>query len=171
MNTQSIGFAAGFIAALFAVMVIKRIMYSKSGRKPEYDEMQKAAQGTAYKYGFFMAITAVVVCAILDIMGIHLFADTAASMFLVLFLSCGVFTGCSILKEAYFGLHANAGRYIRFLIVVTVINLIPAVQNVRKGTMFTNGKLNYTCVNLECAILLAVMLILILRKNNQKQEE
>lgn len=92
-------------------------------------------------------------------------------MFLILFLSAGAFAGYSIWKEAYFGLHANTGRYIRFLFVVTVINLISAVQSFRNGTMLTNGKLNYTCVNLWCAILLAVMLVIMLIKKNQKQEE
>ena len=50
MNEHSIGFAGGFILAVIAVIAIKRIMYGKSDRKPEYDEMQKAAQGMAYKY-------------------------------------------------------------------------------------------------------------------------
>ena len=171
MNEHSIGFAAGFILAGIAVIAIKRIMYGKSDRKPEYDEMQKAAQGMAYKYGFFTAIITGVVCAILDILDIHLFADGATPMFLILFLSAGAFAGYSIWKEAYFGLHANTGRYIRFLFVVTVINLISAVQSFRNGTMLTNGKLNYTCVNLWCAILLAVMLVIMLIKKNQKQEE
>ena len=171
MNEHSIGFVTGFVLAILAVGVIKRIMYSRTGRMPEYDEMQKITQGKAYKYGFFTAITAVVVCSVLDILDIHLFADEATPMFLILFLSVGAFAGYSIWKEAYFGLHANTGRYIRFLIVVTVINLIPAVQNFRNGTMLTNGKLNYTCVNLGCAILLAVMLIIMLIKKNQKQEE
>lgn len=171
MNEHSIGFAAGFILAGIAVIAIKRIMYGKSDRKPEYDEMQKAAQGMAYKYGFFTAIITGVVCAILDILDIHLFADGATPMFLILFLSVGAFAGYSIWKEAYFGLHANTGRYIRFLFVVTVINLISAVQSFRNGTMLTNGKLNYTCVNLWCAILLAVMLVIMLIKKNQKQEE
>ena len=161
MNEHSIGFVTGFVLAILAVGAIKRIMYSRTGRMPEYDEMQKITQGKAYKYGFFTAITAVVVCSVLDILDIHLFADEATPMFLILFLSVG----------AYFGLHANTGRYIRFLIVVTVINLIPAVQNFRNGSMLTNGKLNYTCVNLWCAILLAVMLIIMVIKKNQKQEE
>ncbi len=171
MNEHSIGFAAGFILAVVAVMVIKRIMYSKSGKQPEYDEMQKAAQGMAYKYGFFTAIAAVAACAILDIMDIHLVADEATSMFLVIFLSIGVFAGYSIWKEAYFGLHANANRYIRFLIVITAINLIPGVKNWMNGSMFTDGKLNYTCINLGCAVLLIIMLAIILIKKNQQQEE
>ena len=171
MNEHSIGFVTGFVIAILAVGVIKRIVYSRAGGMPEYDEMQKIAQGKAYKYGFFTAVFAVVACAVLDILDIHLFADSATPMFLVLFLSIGAFAGYSIWKEAYFGLRANTGRSVCFLIIVTVINLIPAVKNFRNGTMLTNGKLNYTCVNLCCAILLIFVLFIMLIKKNQNQEE
>ena len=171
MNEHAIGFVTGLVLAILVIGMVKRILYKRNGKMPEYDEMQKIAQGMAYKYGFLTAVSAVVVCSVLDISNIHFFADDATPMFLVLFLSVGVFAGCSIWKEAYFGLHANTGRYIRFLFVVTVINLISAVQSFRNGTMLTNGKLNYTCVNLWCVILLAVMLVIMLIKKNQKQEE
>ena len=60
MNEHSIGFVTGFVLAILAVGVIKRIMYSRTGRMPEYDEMQKIAQGKAYKYGFFTAFSFVI---------------------------------------------------------------------------------------------------------------
>ena len=171
MKEHSIGFAAGFILAVIAVIAIKRIMYGKSDRKQEYDEMQKAAQGMAYKYGFFTAIITGVVCAILDILDIHLFADGATPMFLILFLSAGAFAGYSIWKEAYFGLHANTCRYVRFLVVVTAINLIAGIQNLRSGEMFSNGRLNYRCVNMGCAMLLMVMLLIMLIKKKMCETE
>ena len=97
--------------------------------------------------------------------------NVSIKIFLVIFLSIGVFAGYSIWKEAYFGLHANANRYIRFLIVIIAINLIPGVKNWMNGSMFTDGKLNYTCINLGCAVLLIIMLVIISIKKNQKQEE
>lgn len=171
MNEHSIGFVTGLVIAILAVAVVKRILYSRTGKMPEYDEMQKIAQGMAYKYGFLTAMVAVVACSILEILDIHLFADGATPMFLVLFLSVGVFAGCSIWKEAYFGLHTNTGRYIRFLIVITVINLIAGIQSLRGGEMLSNGKLNYRCANLCCAILLIVMLAIILMKKKMNEAE
>lgn len=171
MNEHSIGFVTGFVLAMLAVAIVKRIAYSRTGKRPEYDEMQKIIQGMAYKYGFLTAIVSVVVCSVLDMLKIHLFADGATPMFLVLFLSVGVFAGYSIWKEAYFGLHTNTNRYIRFLIIITVINLVSGVQNLRNGKMLTNGKLNYTCVNLGCAVLLIVLLVIMMIKKRMREAE
>ena len=170
MNEQ-MGFVVGFVAAIFAVMIVKRIMYRRKGKMPEYDEMQKIIQGMAYKYGFLTVIATVAVCSVLDMLDIHLFADGATPMFLVLFLGVSVFAGYSIWKEAYFGLRTNENRYARFLIVIMVINLISGIQNLRGGKMLTNGRLNYTCVNLGCAVLLIVMLIIMYMKKHQREAE
>ena len=171
MNEHAIGFVTGLVLAILVIGMVKRILYKRNGKMPEYDEMQKIAQGMAYKYGFLTAVSAVVVCSVLDILNIHFFEDDATPMFLVLFLSVGVFAGCSIWKEAYFGLHANTCRYVRFLVVVTAINLIAGIQNLRSGEMFSNGRLNYRCVNMGCAILLMVMLLIMLIKKKMCETE
>lgn len=53
MNEHAIGFVTGLVLAILVVGMVKRILYKRNGKMPEYDEMQKIAQGMAYKYGFF----------------------------------------------------------------------------------------------------------------------
>lgn len=172
MNEHSIGFAVGFAVALIAVVVIKRMVYGKARMKTEYDEMQKIAQGTAYKYGFLTAVILTAIFGILNILSIPIFADEATAMFFILLTSVGVYAGYSIWKEAYFGLHSNVDRYIRFLVVIIAINLFSGVVTLRSGEMFTNGRLNYQCVNLGCAILLTVLLgVMAVKKARTEKEE
>ena len=172
MKEDSIGFAVGFMVAIIAVAVIKRIAYGKGRMKTEYDEMQKLAQGAAYKYGFLTAVAMTAICAVLGILRVKIFADEATSMFFILLVSVGVYAGYSIWKEAYFGLHSNADRYVRFLIVIIAINLFSGISTLRSGTMLTDGRLNYRCVNLGCAVLLIVILaIMAVKKARTEREE
>lgn len=172
MSVHDIGFVVGFMVALAAVGVIKRMVYGKERAKTEYDEMQKIAQGAAYKYGFLTVIALTAACGVLDILGIRLFADEATAMFLVLFAGVGVYAGYSIWKEAYFGLHSNADRYVRFLVVIIAINLFSGIATLKSGSMIADGRLNYRCVNLGCAVLLIILLaVMAVKKAVTKEEE
>ena len=130
MTSRAFSTGAGMvIGLLLSWFIITRL--NKDGKfRTEYDERQKEVRGTAYRYAFYamMICEAVLMVASLEIdlgilgSGIH---------FIPIYVGVIVQVVYSIMNDGYFGLNNDTGKYMVFMAVISVFNLLSGVLSLR----------------------------------------
>lgn len=154
------GFFVGFCVVL-AVFIVIVVLKRKREPKPEFDEMQIAARGRAFRTGFFSLLIASVPAMIICDAGISwlpsMFVFFAADM-----LGVAIFCVSAIRNEAYFGFNENRKSGIVFIAAAGLINLCLGIANIVTGGIIKGGELNMGVLNILVAVLSAVILAAIL---------
>lgn len=171
MSVKSIGILIGFIVGLLLSVVIFIICNKNHKSKTEYDERQKIIRGNAYKYGFFTAMVYFGMQVLFDAIELELPLEYSVSAFLGLVISALVTVIYSILKDAYWGENNNQKRYFIFFAVITAINLLVAIMNIVDGEMVVDGIVQFCSVNLICAIMLIILMVVALFKDKLSSGE
>ena len=152
-----IGIIIGLIISYFAIK-----FFNKDGKiRTEYDEMQENIRGKAYRIAFFTLIILLALLMVLNIAEIELPMTNSVLYFALILIGIAVQAGYSILQGAYFGLNNNKAKFWGVMIAVTIVNLLVGIRAIVAGEIFVDGKLQDPCINLLCALLFAMIAVLV----------
>ena len=140
--------------------------------KQRYDERQKIEQGRGYRIGFIATMISILVSFIFQGTGI---LPAAYLLFLVIlsaFIGLSVVIVYWIWHECYFAINENSTRFLIFIGLFGILNMVISVINILNGWMFENGVPNFRCMNLLVAVLsLEIFIALLARRTaNAKLE-
>lgn len=160
-NTEKLVYALCFIvgfALIFLIAFLVRRIRTNNGKSMEYDERQKAIQGVAYKYSFFT----VVAYFLANGFYCYLFGDWLDSMamnFIGICLGVVVFSGYSIVKDAYIAMSSNLSKYAGLFFLVSLFSFAGYF-----GNMYLGDGDNSMTMNLICGITFLIITIVSLIK-------
>lgn len=184
---SSLGYIFGFIlgiASAILLLLILRWGIRKVGGKVEtyrcffnknsFDERQVIARGKAYKVGFYTLLIYVFAIALLDeMMNISIFMSLGG-IWLGVCIAFFLFAIVCIRQDAYMSLYENPKGIILMFLIISIVNIIPGVLFIINGSILENGVLASRCMNLECGILLLLIMFAFAAKvayNNKHMDE
>lgn len=166
------GIAVGF-GVVIILFIIILFALRKKNPKPEYDEMQIAARGKAFKSGFFSLLIANMLC-----MGISTAEISWLPVFFIFTVGSlagiTVFIISAIKNDAYFGLNENRRSSSIFIGAMGLLNLVIGVVNISLRGVLKDGELNMAFLNIMVFVLSVVILLAALihgRKSSALENE
>lgn len=161
---KSPAYILGFLCGLLAVAVVTILLRLVFKRKigvcgNEYDERQRAIQGTGYKYAFFTLLIGMGACSVVDETFNIPWLTVFPMFMLCMWISLCVFVTYCVWRDAYFSLRSHRKSWIAVFLVAGIVNLGIAI-----GESIANGgiPLDNVFANLVtgvCAPLLALVTI------------
>jgi len=138
--------------------------------KQKYDERQKIEQGRGYRIGYIASMICILISFI-----IHS-TEILPAGYLVFLVILSVFIGASVLivywiwHECYFAINENSKRFLIFIGIFGVFNMVISVVNIVNGWMFENGVPNFRCTNLLIAVLSLEIFIALLARSMENKK-
>lgn len=168
----SLGAVTGFLAIFAMILLIKYVLGKKNYRFGgcNYDERQLLARGKAYKYGYFSLLLCTMLIAISGIKMLF----SVSGFFIGICISIFIFAVVCIKEDAYMSLTENAKGINAMFALIALINYatsIPVITN--KKLLLDHGVLSVRCMNLTCAVLFTLILVVFNAKliYDKKQEK
>lgn len=153
-QSYSFGFFFGLLLSVAICILVGLALRRRLGRQ-EYDERQRRAQGTAYKWAYYTLMGYLCIGGVFDLGTGLRWCDRFTFVFLGLLASLLVFSSICIVKDAYMPFSQNAVRTIWMLAAIGAVNLVIGIVNLLEpGLVIVDGVLTHRCVNLLCGILL-----------------
>ncbi|MBP3410413.1 MAG: hypothetical protein J6J78_09815 [Clostridia bacterium] len=178
MNSKAyiLGFLCGLAVVVIAGLVLRYIFKKKcligSG---EYDERQKAIQGTGYKYAYFTALAVILVGGIVESMLNLQWCSLMMLALLGLWISICVFITYCVIRDAYFSLRSRRKHIMIILLIASLVNLGIGLRNTLAYGIIENGQLGLNATNLLtglcCIYLAAMMLVRTIWERRQEDAE
>ena len=170
---------AKLISTLFGVVVgcllVAIVLVASKKETPaigKYDERQIAAQGEAFKYGFYTMMVYMLILLICHASGVDIPLETGLQILVGILISAAVLATILIMKDAYFRLDENRIGWIMFFVAMALLNLVIGAVNIMNGNNIADGKLTTAGnANLFCGVVLAYLLIVILVKTVKDRKE
>lgn len=164
----AIGFIVGLLLVFIVCFVIRFIcvkLLKKNKKQFEYDERQMAARGKASTIGFTVLCFWQIFTMCMDISFGTLFMTPALWNLCGLLVGITAFAITCIWKDAYFTQANKKTRFIIFIIIVAVINIVIFFINGGINKAITeNGLLGTPFANLFTAIMLLIITINLILK-------
>ena len=163
-----IGFVVGIIIAFICLTKLNNDGKSKT----KYDERQKAVRGDAYRYAFFATIIACFVVMLLSTIDglLNIFGKEVYCI--PIFVGLLVQISYAIFNDGYVGLNTNMKRFIIFMILITLVNILVPVRFMVEGEFIKDGVIQTGFANLLCAGLFIILIIeLLIKKLIDKRGE
>lgn len=145
------------IALLIIGIVALVIIKNKSDN--QYDEREILVQGKGYKYGFATMVIYFIIAGVVIEENFLPVMETSVVCVVGVFAGCLVYAGYALWNDAYFPLNRKKGTVFTLFGLIGGANLLLGIMNILNNSMFTDGKLNYHCVNLLCAAVMAIMIV------------
>ena len=164
----SIGFVVGIIIAFLCLAKLNNDGKSKT----KYDERQKAVRGDAYRYAFFATIISCFVVMLLSTVDgiLNIFGNEVYCI--PIFIGLIVQISYAIFNDGYVGLNTNMKRFIIFMILITLVNILVPVRFMVEGEFIKDGVIQTGFANLLCAGLFIILIIeLLIKKLIDKRGE
>ena len=140
--------------------------------KQKYDERQKIEQGRGYRIGFIATMISLLVSFILHGTKILPAGYLGFLVILSMFIGASIVIVYWIWHECYFAINENSKRFLIFIGIFGIINMVISVINIMNGWMFENGAPNFRCTNLLIAVLsLEIFIALLARRMANKKLE
>lgn len=163
MNSKAyiLGFLCGIL--IVALCVGLRYFFKKKCHMNgnEYDECQRAIQGTGYKYAYFTAIIVIMLGGIIEALFDFQWCNLMMLALLGLWISLCVFITYCVIQNAYFSLRCRRKPIMIVMFLAGILNLIIGLCSAADSGLIENGHLNLYAGNLLtalCCIYLAVMM-------------
>lgn len=166
MNSKAyiMGFLCGLLCVAVVGIIIRKVFKKKLGvNGNEYDERQKAIQGTGYKLAYMTMLGVTIIGGIVE----NMLGITWCSLFtfalIGMWLSICVFITYCVIRDAYFSLRSRRKPLMIVMLAVGAVNLLIGLRNcIFEGGLFPNGRLELNFSNLltgACCIYLGVMML------------
>lgn len=158
----ALGFLCGLAIVLICGLALRHIFKKKCLMTGEYDERQKAIQGTGYKYAYLTAIFSILAGGIIEMLLGHSWCSLLMLALIGLWLSICVFITYCVIRDAYFALRSKRKPIMIALLAAGSINLAIGLRNTLAGGLLEGGQLNLNATNLltgACCIYLGVMML------------
>ncbi len=171
MNANQVSSIIAFVVLVVIIGVISRLSNKKESK--QYDERQLLARGNAYKYGFItFAFEIWFGIFLFDSDMLNLLPVTPSFLFVAgFFIALMVFTNYAIVKDA-FAIEKNVKKMVILYLIVAFSNIGVGISRIIDGTIFLNGKLHGTCMNLMLGFLfLEITVVQLIRFRIVKAEE
>lgn len=171
-NYKLIGIVSGIMLGLVICFIVFKYSNNNHKAKTEYDERQQEIRGRGYRVAFYTAMILEAILLVLDYGNLSLPADPYLAHAAVIFISCTVLGCYAIWNGAYWGLNNDRKRYFIVLGVTVVLNALPVIMTATHGGLLENGKLSSVFINLLALVMLAVLgIVMLIRDNLDRNEE
>ena len=169
---KSSGFAVGIMVDLILVVIFFKFANSNHKIRTEYDERQKELRGRGYMFGFYAIIIYECLMMFLGFCGISVPVEPYFLHFGAILTGCMVLVCHSIWNGSYFGLNNNPGRYAVVFTFVTVLNAVPFIGAVLRGTLMEDGKPGTPFLNLLVILMMLIIgAVMLIRKLTDRETE
>ncbi|MBQ0058355.1 MAG: hypothetical protein KBS83_00095 [Lachnospiraceae bacterium] len=169
MDSYTIGKFCGILVGVVIGIIIVWIAlkWSKNDGKvrAKYDERQTAIRGRGYALAFYTTICLIAIYALFlsEVPSFPMMPDIA--LMIIVFIGVILHVSYCIWNGAYFSLNENKTRVMICFVLVGLLNMVIGINNIIKGSAFTDGKLNIQSLNLICGLLfVAIFLVIFIRK-------
>ena len=159
----------GSAAVVIAVMAAAR---KKQGRpKPDYDERQMAARGVAYRWAFLTLMLSLAVnTGVEAIWGP--WAKPGVAVWMMIFLSIGVFIVACVRKDAYFAVAQDPKASLWLFGAVVVLQIPNIIITLRSGGFVEDGLLTWDALSpASGALFLVLTVCAIVRLRRQREDD
>ncbi len=162
------------IGCVLGILLVVFILAAstKNGKiRRDYDERQQLVRGRGFKYGFFTMMICNGLFALLFICIEKPIIDAAFAMTISIMLASAVYVSYCIWNEGYFSLNENPKQLVAFFLFLEVFNVLAFIGNAVRGNVMKDGVVTYSALNLPCAVMIAVVLIVLLLKRISRNRE
>jgi len=176
-KTYMLGFICGLLVVAAAGIIIRMICKKKLGiGGNEYDERQKAIQGTGYKYAYLTMLGVVIIGGVIESLLGFAWCSLFTLALIALWISICVFITYCVIKDAYFSLRSRRKPLMIIMMAAGIINLAIGLRNcIFEGGIFPNGQLELNFSNLltgaACIYLSLMMIARSIYERKQEIEE
>lgn len=165
------GTITGVILGLIIAAILLRFAKKDKKEKFTYDERQKAARGEAYKFAFFTLVIYNAAYGIID-MALELkWAETLTGLMIGVCIAILVHVVYSIWHECYFSLNEEPKKVLLLFGIISVVNVLIAINQGIHGELIENGMLTNSCANLVVAVMFGIIMIALAIKTALKKAE
>ncbi|MCD8335323.1 MAG: hypothetical protein LUC35_08325 [Clostridiales bacterium] len=161
-----LGFVASLAVTLLLVLLVRRLWLGTWRVRSEYDERQKAAQGTAYRNAFWTVVGYLLLGWVLNLFDVPV-STSPLFLFAGVVLGILVYVVSCIVLDAYMGLNDDPRRWVVVTAVLAAVNLVCALCNAHNSAVWTA---NLLCGLLLVAVLIAFGVRALLRPNREEDE-
>lgn len=168
-------YVAGVLAGIGSAAVVMAVMAAvrkKQGQpKAEYDERQMAARGVAYRWAFLTLMLSLAVnTGVEAIWGP--WAKPGVAVWMMIFLSVGVFVVVCVRQDAYFAVAQNPRTYLWLFGAVVVLQIPNIIINLRSGGFVEDGLLTWDALSPASGVLFLVLMVCaIVRLRRQREDD
>jgi hypothetical protein len=164
------GIVIGIGIGLGIYFLLFRYLRGKGGSVfSKYDERQKAAQGKAYRNGYWTLVGLLALWYVANLCDIWLPSGRNLTILIVMLAGVLVYVVSCILMDAYIGLNDNRKRSIISLSVVGVLNLVLAV--ISRSANSSSWMTNLLVGVMTLVVLAAIGVKILLEHRNGGEEE
>lgn len=154
-----LGVVAGMLAGLAVGFLVIHILKRRTIIDFTFDERQMLARGKAYTWAFFtLAVMTLVEAVYTELVG--RWCDSLFGAFLCIGVSVVVFAGTCIRNDAYMSLKEKPRTVMLTFGIIALFNLLVSLSPIHEGLIFQNGVVTFRAINLACAALLAVIMVI-----------
>ncbi len=169
-NTSWVGGLALVIVLL--LLVGAAILLTRKKQKGNYDERQQLARGKAYTIGYWVmkVYYCVYTLMLIRVQDKQLLTSMPVSILGIL-LGLLVFVTTCIMKDAYLGMKDKYPQSLGIIAGIGLLNIGIGLKELNSGGVFVDGELNWSFANLECAVVCAIIIVVLFIKRAIDKKE
>ena len=146
MDPYVAGVLVGIGSAAVVIAVMAAVRKKQGQPKAEYDERQLAARGIAYRWAYMTLIFSLLAnTGVETIWGP--WAKPGVAVWMMIFLSIGVFIVACVRKDAYFAVAQNPRTYLWLFGAVVVLQIPNIIISLRSGGFVEDGLLTWDALS------------------------
>jgi hypothetical protein len=153
----SAGAAIGLMVGLVIAVILIKVANKDHRVKSQYDERQELIKGQGYKYSFYTMMALEVIVMLIEMSGIELPVENYLVHTTAILIGCLVLCIHSIWNDVYWGLNNDHKRYTIIIVIAVILNLIPLVASIARGSFTTKGFDSIPVLNLLVLIWMAII--------------
>lgn len=171
MDSYVAGVLVGIGSAAVVIAVMAAVRKKQGQPKAEYDERQLAARGIAYRWAYMTLIFSLLAnTGVETIWGP--WAKPGVAVWMMIFLSIGVFIVACVRKDAYFAVAQNPRTYLWLFGAVVVLQIPNIIITLRSGGFVEDGLLTWDALSpASGALFLVLTVCAIVRLRRQREDD